>query len=687
MVPLSVTGCNRKRHLSLLHEFLDKDDPYSLNVIGGDYNFVTDIEDRVDLINGEPFGRPCAVANHFEAIFENYFELFQPEMTRFPPRGQIINTSAARLDRIYINHEDLDHTYNIITGTQRTTSDHTCVISILRKRTCSLVHRPIPKFISKKPNFESEVEALLPQLDDNPFAALRQIKSTFAQASNIFTVCSPEPVTSDEERHYWLLRLLDALRDNDDQLPALIKNKLPEVQTLFNNNNLNLASVRGLLADNADRLHFEDTVPQNNSEDPDNGGSFTSKCFQILKTKKKRLGLSGIIDPAGEVITDMNEAMALLDEYWSECFSERRSCHVACEDIFRHARTFPLFNFDITYEELEKQLSRPESSPGPDGIPYSVWAASPQICKQTLFKAYKLWISCSPVPYDFNRAFLWLLPKGSQPGDAPGFCHRAPRDTRPLSGANTDAKTLAGCLNFSMQDALASWAVSAQRGSVKGRSILSNFLDIEQAALSSPDGGRKSAILLLDFSAAYPSISREFLFKSLEAVKLPEQVITAIKSFYKANDHTMKLGHSTMSSFRAGSGVRQGCPLSSTMFTIATDAIISYLQSLLPNATIRAYCDDIAIVLPDVWSCMPTVARAFKVIERASALTLNFRKCALIPCWKFSVSNCQGIIRDIVPSWSEIRIVNSAEYLGFYIGPNAHKSIWTQPVTHVFKTL
>ena len=47
--------------------------------------------------------------------------------------------------------------------------------------------------------------------------------------------------------------------------------------------------------------------------------------------------------------------------------------------------------------------------------------------------------------------------------------------------------------------------------------------------------------------------------------------------------------------------VRQGCPLSATVYVIVTDCIIRFILSRIPRAScLRAYADDIAVVLQDL---------------------------------------------------------------------------------------
>ena len=92
---------------------------------------------------------------------------------------------------------------------------------------------------------------------------------------------------------------------------------------------------------------------------------------------------------------------------------------------------------------------------------------------QTIFMCYSFWMSSGSLPDQFNVSWLWILPEGKGDNDT-YYC----KNTRTLSGANTDAKCLAYALAHSFNLVIDKWAVSLQRGFIRGRNILRNILDI-----------------------------------------------------------------------------------------------------------------------------------------------------------------------------------------------------------------
>jgi hypothetical protein len=216
---------------------------------------------------------------------------------------------------------------------------------------------------------------------------------------------------------------------------------------------------------------------------------------------------------------------------------------------------------------------------------------------------------------------------------------------------------------------------------LKGRSMIENVYALDAGAFEFLKQGFFPIYLLLDFKAAFPSLSRKFIFKALRAAGVSEDVIHAVRELYKDNKHFFTFRNLRKFALDAESGVKQGCPLSAAVFVIVTDAIVRYINCLLPKDIVfRAYCDDYAFVLKFPWRDLPILANIFITIGLATSLHLNLKKCKLIPTWEFNLNSVRNLIREHAPFWAKVDIVRSAEFLGFCVGPEAHKVVWRKPL-------
>merc|ERR1712086_442653 len=78
------------------------------------------------------------------------------------------------------------------------------------------------------------------------------------------------------------------------------------------------------------------------------------------------------------------------------------------------------------------------------------------------------------------------------------------------------------------------------------------------------------------------------------------------------------------------SGVLQGCPLASSVFVVAFDAALRWLESILGPLSTFACADDILLLLRSI-GLLPQVANVSDVVSKATALNLSFPKCVAIP--------------------------------------------------------
>jgi len=107
--------------------------------------------------------------------------------------------------------------------------------------------------------------------------------------------------------------------------------------------------------------------------------------------------------------------------------------------------------------------------------------------------------------------------------------------------SNSYGKILANALKNAMEDAIGRWAFEAQRGFIRGRKMLQNIMDVETRAMEMASrNNNRAALIFLDFGAAFPSLSHDFLWTVLERNGVPPMVVTAIKELYRQNRHWIR---------------------------------------------------------------------------------------------------------------------------------------------------
>ena len=382
------------------------------------------------------------------------------------------------------------------------------------------------------------------------------------------------------------------------------------------------------------KLKDEKYIPESKEHQKERQKATLMKKLAMHNPKKTKLGIEAVRNEEGTPILEKEKALDHLGRHWGCKFQERQINAREADAFTRHfSNKFPSIGWYIWFLEFSMIImSAKHSSPGPDGIPYAAWACDIR-AQVILYSAYMMWMTDGYTPVFFNIAYLWLLPKGTPPD---GIFN--PSDTRPLSGANADAKIFAMALAERFNTVVNKWAIAAQRGFIRGRQMLQNVIDIEtHAIVDARLPTRSAALIFFDFAAAFPSVARAFIWIALEAIGIPKKVIKAIQALYVNNIHFMKCCRNLRFAFIAYSGVRQGYPLSSTIFILVTDCLLNALSLAIgPHDMIRGYADDIGMVIRNIWVRGALISDAFACIARISALHLNGKKCVFIPLWSFS---------------------------------------------------
>jgi len=86
-------------------------------------------------------------------------------------------------------------------------------------------------------------------------------------------------------------------------------------------------------------------------------------------------------------------------------------------------------------------------------------------------------------------------------------------------------------------------------------------------------------LLFIDYEKAFDNIKRQILFNILKSRHIPDALLEAIVDIYTQNKILIKFNNKLSKPVEINKGVRQGCPLSPTLFNIYLDEIIATWQN------------------------------------------------------------------------------------------------------------
>ena len=153
-----------------------------------------------------------------------------------------------------------------------------------------------------------------------------------------------------------------------------------------------------------------------------------------------------------------------------------------------------------------------------------------------------------------------------------------------------------------------------------------------------------------------------------------------VQALYWNNHCNIVISGAKFGGFLLTAGVRQGCPLSPLLFAVLSDVLLRRLARHIPDATSRAYADDLAVVLVHGVTDAPVLERMFEQYALLSGLRLHHRKSVWVPLSLLDLNEVRAQLQAAAPTWSDFTIRRHATYLGFAVGPERAEHTWTKPL-------
>ena len=331
------------------------------------------------------------------------------------------------------------------------------------------------------------------------------------------------------------------------------------------------------------------------------------------------------------------------------------------------AKFDPNFDWDISLEEIFLCLKNYSSSaPGPNGIPVEAYKKIPDLFSKSLLQAYNSFKHIRTNPKGFNHNLLFMLPKKYDKINEAGLPSYKPGSLRPLSISNFANRILSSCVNKKLVQWVGTNLNSCQTGYWPNRLISDNILTMNELFYRQASKNAVGFLLLVDFKAAFSSISQTFLFKAIQAWGVPQNMINVIKNLYKNCSHDLFINSRLGTGPTVKNGTKQGCPLSPTLFVMAIDILLHRL-SLIPclkTKHLKAYADDISLFFRDI-NKFTKISDTFDHFENASGLAVNIIKTVVIPCMRMTYQEWLVIYNS---KWKDVKFSQEEKYLGTLVG-------------------
>ena len=300
-----------------------------------------------------------------------------------------------------------------------------------------------------------------------------------------------------------------------------------------------------------------------------------------------------------------------------------------------------------------KQMKN-SSSPGLDGLSaafYKVfWCKIQKMVLDSLNRGYNNGqLSCSQ-----REGLITLLPKKDLP-------RKFLKNWRPLTLTNVDYKMAASVMAIRIKKVITKIIHEDQCGYIKGRSSCTILRNIDDVITYLNDTDQQGIFLAIDYTKAFDSIYKDFMYDSLKLFGFGDSLIQWVKTLNENCTSSMNYNGWIHGNIKLERGIKQGCPLSPLLYIIASEILSCGIRQnrningvILPQnkeTKVLQYADDTSMFLKDCKSLIYTF-KYFDIFTVVSGLKINRDKTEAmwLGKWKKRQTNVSNLKWKLFPN-------------------------------------
>lgn len=372
------------------------------------------------------------------------------------------------------------------------------------------------------------------------------------------------------------------------------------------------------------------------------------------KTKKKEIRIQD---------KDINSKAELLNIWktYFESLLKISSTNSLYPDIPEPDHELPINQADFTELELQytlKQLKKGKS-PGLDDISIEALKFGGDTLMSHLLELCNRALDTGEIPDRWREGLIIPIPKkGNQ---------KKIENYRGITLLSTPLKLYNKMLLNRIEPHVTPLLRVNQAGFLKGRGTIEQIHCLRRLLEGVMDKHIPTVLTFIDFTKAFDSINREYMFKILENYGIPKKIVNAIKSPYMNTTAKVLVNGQITDSFHISSGILQGDVLSPYLFLLCIDYIFKTIPQNFGITTDKvplgiqisdlSFADDVVLLDDNVVNAQMHIDALVQTAGKIG-LTINTKKS------KVMMNEVTGTLHCIN---QPLETVQDFQYLGSFI--------------------
>lgn len=256
----------------------------------------------------------------------------------------------------------------------------------------------------------------------------------------------------------------------------------------------------------------------------------------LEKRKGKQNTVSSLKDSQGLIITDPGEILAAQRSYFEKIYTEDSALLQPLESLPISSEDLPkiteghrvMTEFPFTHREFHTALKELgcNKAPGSDGITAEFYLKFWDTLHEPYFDCMSHAIETGILSPEQRSGIINLIPKK-------GLDRQCLGNWRPITLLNNDFKIYSKALSSRLQMCVKDIVSEDQTGFVKGRSIGTNLLTVQNLIETTSISGDQGLLLAIDYAKAFDSLRWDLIYKALELFGFGDFLISAVKLLFR----------------------------------------------------------------------------------------------------------------------------------------------------------